>query len=105
MQPELSRTLTSYQAQFVQAFLASGSPKHQWLSAPTGTGRSQCAISIIAGVREIKSEARILLLAPRTFLVQWFRRLDSLIDTDLLLEGNRRNPARYLKAAAAPILP
>ena len=91
MQVELKRTFTSYQAQFIEQFLAPGSPKHHWLSAPPGAGLTQCAVGIIAALKGAKADARALLLTPRMLVVQWFRRLDSAVDSSLLIEGNRRN--------------
>ena len=91
MELELKRVFTSYQAQFIEEFLAPLSPKHHWLSAPAGSGLAQCAVGIIAALKTAKPEARVLLLTPRMLVLQWFRRLDAAVDSSLLLEGNRRN--------------
>lgn len=99
---ELKRMLTSPQSEFVEQFLSEGSPRHHWLSGPAGSGLSQCAVGIIGMLKSAEQDARVLVLTPRMLVLQWFRRLEAVVDPGAVIEGNRRN-LRELSTDSEPL--
>jgi hypothetical protein len=85
------RSLSPYQAQFIEQFLSDSSERQQLLVGPPQSGLAECAREIIFRIMAEGQHRRNLVLTLRARILQWLQQLQEEIEPALLLEGSRRN--------------